>query len=216
MSDLKEKLAGKFIVIDGPDGAGKTTQLKLLAGFLRASGVDVVETHDPGGTPIGEKIRRILLDSSHAEMTVGCEIMLYMASRTQLMGEVIGPALKNNKCVLCDRWVSATIAYQVAGGADRENIILAYECAMAGFWPGLTILLDLPAEAGLARAGKRAAHDRMESRGNEFHETVRRLFLKQASEAPGRFVVVDAAGSVDEVQGRVREVVANWRPAKNA
>ena len=116
MSGPAEKLAGKFIVIDGPDGAGKSTQLKLLAEHLRQEGVKVTGTRDPGGTRIGDSIREILLNREHADMTIGCEMLLYMASRTQLMGEVIGPAIANGRCVLCDRWVSSTVAYQLADG----------------------------------------------------------------------------------------------------
>ncbi|MHC4984011.1 MAG: dTMP kinase [Planctomycetota bacterium] len=216
MSDLAEKLAGKFIVIDGPDGAGKTTQLELLADYLRTEGVVIVETHDPGGTAIGERVREILLDKSHAEMTVGCEIMLYMASRTQLMGEVIAPALEAGKCALCDRWVSSTIAYQVAGGADLENIENAYESAMLGARPDLTIILDLPADVGLARSGKTIGHDRMEAKGLQFHDKVRELFLQQAEESPNRFAVLDAEGSIEDVQARLREALGNWRPEESA
>ena len=214
MSDLKAKLAGKFIVIDGPDGAGKTTQLKLLGEFLRKEGLSVVETKDPGGTAIGERIREILLDNRHGEMTVGCETMLYMASRTQLMGEVIAPALAAGKCVLCDRWVSSTIAYQVAGGAQKENILLAYESAMAGIWPDLTIILDLPADVGLQRAAGRAARDRMEAKGLEFHKQVRELFVQQAADDASRFALIDAAGNVEAVQERLRRAIKSWRSAR--
>ena len=209
MSEPAKKLSGKFIVIDGPDGAGKSTQLKLLAEHLRSQGVDVVETRDPGGTAIGDKIREILLDRSHDQMVIGCEILLYMASRTQLMGEIITPAIQAGRCVLCDRWVSSTVAYQVAGGAATVRQILdTYEIALHGFYPDLTVILDLPAEVGLARLPGQP--DRMEAKGLEFHQKVRELFAAQAATAPESFTVLDAAGSVDDVQQRLRSAIENW------
>jgi len=209
MSELADRLAGRFIVIDGPDGAGKSTQLRLLADLLRDQGAQVTETRDPGGTVIGDEIREILLDTAHGEMTIGCEILLYMASRTQLMGEVIGPAVERNECVLCDRWVSSTIAYQVADGrATAEEIMDIYEIALKGTRPDLTIILDVPADVGLARIV--GDHDRMEAKGPEFHRNVRELFVRQAAAAPKTMVVVDAAGSVEEVQRRLRLALESW------
>jgi dTMP kinase len=210
MGRLASKLAGKFIVIDGPDGAGKTTQLKMLADHLRRCGVDLVQTRDPGGTAIGDKIRQVLLDRANDEMAVTCEVMLYMASRAQLAAEVIAPALRAGRCVLCDRYVSSTVAYQGAGGADVEAILAAGRIAVGAVWPDLTIILDIEAEAGLARL--KNAPDRMEARNLDFHRKVRQLFLKQAGEDPRRFAVVDAAGSPQHVQQRLREAIEkrNW------
>jgi len=208
MSELADKLAGKFIVIDGPDGAGKSTQVARLADWLAAQGVDAVRTRDPGGTAIGDRIRAILLDRSAAEMSVACETMLYMASRAQLVAEVVRPALAAGKCVLCDRFVSSTIAYQGAGGADPAAILRVAEVAVGGTWPDLTVILDIDAEQGLARV-KRGL-DRMESKGPEFHRWVREGFLRQAEHSPRRFAVVSAAGAVDEVAYRLREAVASW------
>lgn len=211
MSDLAKKLAGKFLVIDGPDGAGKTTQLMLLGEWLRGQGAEVLETRDPGGTAIGDRIRQILLDNAHTEMVVGCEIQLYMASRTQLVGEVIAPALRRGTCVLSDRWVSSTVAYQVAGGeADEQDVLVAYRLALGDVWPDLTVILDIDPAEGLARAGKAAGHDRMEAKGAAFHRRVRELFLRRAEKSPERFAVMDAGGDVDEVQQRLREVVSGW------
>ena len=124
MSELADRLAGKFIVIDGPDGSGKSTQLKLLADALRSDGLEVTETRDPGGTAIGDKIRHILLDNDHTDMAIGCEILLYMASRTQLMHQTIAPAMDQGRCVLCDRWVSSTVAYQVADATATADDML--------------------------------------------------------------------------------------------
>ena len=147
-----DKLTGGFIVIDGPDGAGKSTQLRLLAEFLRGEGLAVREVRDPGGTPIGDRVRAILLDNAHGEMAVACELMLYMASRAQLGEEIIRPALTAGQCVLCDRWVWSTTAYQVAEDkATAKDIMEIYRLALRDFRPHLTIILDIPAEAGLAR-----------------------------------------------------------------
>ncbi len=211
MSELADRLAGRFIVIDGPDGAGKSTQLGLLADWLREQGAEVVQTRDPGGTAIGDRIREILLDRDCREMTVGCEIMLYMASRAQLMGEVIAPGLRRGCCVLCDRWVSSTVAYQVAGGADERSVLKAYAAALGDVWPDLTVILDSPAELGLERAGRACGHDRMEAKGLEFHRRVREIFLEQASQTPSRFAVLDAVGSIEDVQAGLRSVVQQWR-----
>lgn len=197
-----EKLAGRFIVMDGPDGAGKSTQIAMLAEHLRGQGVSVVQTRDPGGTAIGDRIRTILLDRVHAEMDFRCELMLYMASRAQLVAEVIRPALARGQCVLCDRYISSTIAYQGAGGASVEQIKAAAAVAVGGLWPDLTLLLDLPPEVGMTRL--KGAPDRVEAKGLEYHRAVRALFLQQAAEDPGRFAVVDAAGSVEQVQQRLQ------------
>jgi dTMP kinase len=208
MSELAEKLAGAFIVIDGPDGAGKSTQTHLLAEHLKAQGLAVCLARDPGGTVIGEKVRRILLDASHQAMAPATETMLFMASRAQLADEVIRPALSTGQCVLCERYVSATIAYQGAAGMDAPAIRAVAEVAVGGLWPYLTIILDLPADEGLARVPN--AHDRMEAKGPDFHRRVRELFLAQARQDPRRFVVVDARGTVDAVQQRLRQAVEDW------
>ena len=209
MGDLADKLAGKFIVVDGPDGAGKSTQVKLLADLLRAEGLAVRQVRDPGGTAIGDRIREVLLDNAHSEMTIGCEMLLYMASRTQLMGQVIAPALENGECVLSDRWVSSTVAYQVAEGtATAEEVMNLYDIALKKVYPDLTVILDVPAELGLGRLTGPA--DRIEAKGPEFHEKVRALFLAQAKAAPAHFAVVDGAGGIQDVHERLMETLRNW------
>lgn len=208
MSELAGKLRGRFIVIDGPDGAGKSTQIRLLAERLAGLGVQLTLARDPGGTPIGDRVRAILLDRAHGEMAVECELMLYMASRAQLAHEVLRPALAAGRCVLCDRYVSSTIAYQGAGGADAAAIRHVADVAIGGLWPDLTVILDLPADRGLARVPN--AHDRMEAKGNEFHARVRESFLRQAKDDPARFLVVDASGEVDAVQTRLREALTRF------
>ena len=220
MSTLKNTLAGHFIVIDGPDGCGKTTQAELLAGALRAEGLAVCQVRDPGGTPIGEKVRAILLDRDHDEMAVQCELMLYMASRAQLADQVIRPALVAGQCVIGDRYISSTVAYQGAGGLDAPSILAAGEIAVGATWPDLTIVLDLPAEAGLDRArrkgGKSAKPDRVEAKTVEYHRRVRELFMGQAADDPAHFAVVDAAPDAQQVHRRIMDTLANWKWGKHA
>lgn len=136
MSELAKKLAGRFIVIDGPDGAGKSTQVKLLAESLRAEGATVRHIRDPGGTRIGDRIRAVLLDCVHDEMAVECELMLYMASRAQLAAEVIRPALAAGRCVLPDCCPPSTLAYQGAGGVPAEEV--PQPVAVGPTWPDFT------------------------------------------------------------------------------
>jgi len=209
MTELASKLVGRFIVIDGPDGAGKTTQLCMLADYLRSLGVEFVQTRDPGGTAVGDRIREILLDRAHDRMAVECEMLLYMASRAQLVAEVIAPALRGGQCVLCDRYVSSTVAYQGAGGADVEAILANTKTVVGTTWPDLTIILDVDPAEGLARL--KTPPDRMEAKNLGFHRKVRELFLKQAADSPRRFAVVDAAGGPAEVQQRLREVLQKHR-----
>jgi dTMP kinase len=208
VADWIRKLSGRFVVLDGPDGSGKSTQAGLLAEFLRAGELAVCQVRDPGGTVIGDKIRKILLDRAHDEMAVECELMLYMASRAQLAREVIRPALAAGQCVLGDRYISSTLAYQGAGGMDLDAIRQAGRIAVGETWPDLTVILDLPAEAGLGRL--KGAPDRMEAKAPDFHRRVRELFLLQAREDARRFIVIDASGSVEQVQRRLREAVEGW------
>jgi dTMP kinase len=210
MSDLAKQLAGKFIVIDGPDGAGKSTQIKLLTDFLSRRGITPTVCRDPGGTAIGDKIRAILLDNAHDEMAVECELMLYMASRSQLVKQIIKPALQKKACVLCDRYVSATIAYQGAGGVDAQTVMSVAKAAVRNCWPDLTVILDIPPQAGLARAASVGAADRVEVKSLEFHSRVRESFLQQAKACPAKFAIVDAIAQVDEVQARLQAAILNF------
>jgi dTMP kinase len=209
MGDLSDRLSGRFLVIDGPDGAGKSTQIKLLGEHLRAAGVEVVAARDPGGTAIGDRIRQILLDPACGEMTIACEILLYMASRAQLMGEVIRPALDRGACALCDRWVSSTVAYQVAEGkAAADDVLSIYRLALEDARPDLTVILDIPAERGLGRIAR--GFDRLEAKGEAYHRKVRELFLAQVEHDPKHYAVIDADGDVEAVQERLRACVDAW------
>jgi dTMP kinase len=208
MDRLPEKLAGRFIVLDGPDGAGKSTQMALLASWLRDQGVRTVLAIDPGGTAIGQRIRQILLDRAAGEMDITCEMLLYMASRAQLVAEIIRPGLSAGACVLCDRYISSTLAYQGAGGADVETIRTIGDLAVGHTWPDLTIILDVEPQKGLARVDRDL--DRIEARGLEYHRRVRELFLRQAAGDPAHFTVVDGSGDPLSVAQRLREVISNW------
>lgn len=194
---MKDKLSGKFIVIDGPDGCGKTTQVKLLVDWLAKQGIEVISFREPGATAIGEKIRHILLNPEHIAMTTAAEVMLYMAARVQLWREKIAPALKQNKCVVLDRWLSSTCAYQgFAGGFGADKVIKIARDSLAKPWPDLTIILDVDLKTAATRLKKDL--DRMEQKGDNYHKKVRDGFLKLAR---GRknFVVIDAADDIETV-----------------
>ncbi len=177
--NLKNKLQGRFIVLDGPDGCGKSTQTKLLAQWLERQGVAVESFRDPGDTAIGEKIRQILLNPEHIAMSTAAEVLLYMAARVQLWQEKIAPALAQKKCVILDRWLSSTCAYQGhAGGFGINQVIKLAADSLGKPWPDLTIILDVDLETGANRLS--AQPDRMEAKPREYHQKVRDGFLKLA------------------------------------
>jgi dTMP kinase len=226
--DLKSKFDGKFIVFDGPDGSGKTTQLKLLAERLTAEGLAVVLGKDPGGTPIGNQIRKVLLEGDLSEMDVRCETFLFMASRAQLVSEVVAPALAAGKVVLCDRFISSTWAYQGAAGYDVSHIVELGRLAVGDTWPHLTLIIDVPTEDGFQRTGRRAHQagrnrkngagqglllgdaqtDAMEARPIAFHRKVRQLFLQLPPDYPGKAVVIDGRPPSDRVHEHVWETIS--------
>jgi len=202
---LQSKLTGKFIVIDGPDGCGKTTQTKMLVDWLKKQGVAAETFREPGGTAIGEKIRQILLNPEHIAMSTETEVMLYMAARVQLWTEKIAPALKQNKCVVIDRWLSSTCAYQgFAGGFTMEKVIkLASDC-LEKPWPDLTIILDVDLEIAATRLKKDL--DRMEQKGDGYHQKVREGFLQLAGQQKN-FAVVDASGDIQTIHKKILETI---------
>ena len=206
-------MAGLFITFEGGEGSGKTTQLKVLLTHLRAEGRDVVETRDPGGTPIGKQIRSLLLNPANGGMAVVTELFLYEASRAQLVREVIRPALAVGRIVLCDRFADSTVAYQGHGrGLDLGLIARLNALATDGVRPDLTFLLDLDPEAGLARATQRATqrqgrHDRIEEEVLAFHQRVRAGYRAIAAAEPGRVAVLDAARGMAEIEGDIRRRV---------
>jgi dTMP kinase len=205
--DLKKnKFSGKFIVLDGPDGCGKTTHAKLLAQWLQKQGIPTVCFRDPGDTVIGEKIRKILLSPEYETMTARTELLLYMAARAQLWHEKIQPALKENKCVVLDRWLSSTCAYQgYAGGFGMDKVIkIAADC-LERPWPDLTIILDVDLETAANRL--KSTPDRMEAKGREYHKRVREGFLKLVKEKK-YFLVIDSSDSVEKVHAKILQLIS--------
>jgi dTMP kinase len=201
---------GLFLSLDGPDGAGKSTQLHLLAAWLRGRGQRVTECTDPGGTDLGRRLREILL-GYQGPMAVRCEALLFMASRAQLVEEIIRPALAVGNIVLSDRFLLANVVYQGhAGGLDPAELWQLGRFSTSGLEPDLTLLLDVPLAQSLSRRKEQA--DRLESRGTEFHDKVRAGFLTEAQRDPGRIRVIDGAASLEEVQEALREEVKRSLP----
>lgn len=200
---------GPFIVLEGPEGAGKSVQARLLADWLREHGRDVVETREPGGTPAGDAIRSILLQSDHLQLVPETESLLMAASRAQHVHELLLPALQAGKAVVCDRYVDSSYAYQGAGRQlGIENLRPLQEFATAGLQPTLRILLDLPVEVGLARRhGDRDQVNRIDLAPTEFHERVRSAYLELAHADPAGWVVIDATADVATVAANVQTVV---------
>lgn len=199
-------LAGRFIVFDGPDGSGKSTQFRRFADLARERGLDVAEVREPGGTRVGERIREILLDPIHDEMALRCEMMLYMASRAQLVEESIKPALARGELVMADRYVSSTLAYQgAAGGLPIDEIMSVARAACRDAWPDLVVVFDVDEATAAARLNPLL--DRMEQKGAAFHRKVRNGFLDQARRDPASYAVVDARREEEEVFAAMLDAV---------
>jgi dTMP kinase len=214
MMDTAHSDPGLFLVFDGTEGSGKSTQARLLANRLTDEGVEPILTRDPGTTEIGERVRAILLDPREVDMAMRCEMLLYMAARAQMMQQIIGPALATGKIVICDRFVSSTLAYQLGGdGLTAADIRQVGEVAIRGRWPDLTVLLDMPAEKSLARV--KGPKDRIEQRSLEYHQQVRKNYLAQAKDDPRRYRVISADRPMEtvaaEVWSVVGEAVEKWQ-----
>jgi dTMP kinase len=207
-STLKNKLKGKFIVLDGPDGCGKSTQANLLVKWLTGQELTVGKFRDPGDTAIGEKIREILLNPEHLAMSTQAEVLLYMAARVQLWAEKIAPALKENNCVVLDRWLSSTCAYQgCAGGFGVDNVLKIAEGCLEKVWPDLTIILDIDQAGASGRMNRQL--DRMESKGRLYHKKVREGFLVLAKKRDNIFVI-DASRKIEIVHSDIIRQIENF------
>lgn len=209
-----------LIVLEGPEGAGKTTQIGLLGESLARAGRTVVSLREPGGTPLGEEIRKVLLHDATLEIVPRAESLLFMAARAQIVEKEVMPALRQGATVLLDRFFLSTYAYQMAGrGLPHDQVMAANRLATATLRPDLTILLTMPASEGLARARKRGARDRMEQAEAGFHERVVKAFAEfataewqQANPDAGPIVSVDALGSEQDVHDRVMRAVSARLP----
>jgi len=199
---------GTFITIEGSEGAGKTTMRDRMTEWLTARGRTVVQTREPGGTELAEKLRDILLDRNTVDLSGQAELLLMFAARAQHLEEVIRPALQRGDTVLCDRFTDATWAYQGGGrGLPLEDIAALERLVHGDLQPDLTILFDLPVQQGLQRASRRGESDRFEAEDRAFFERVREAYLQRAASAPGRIAVVDASGSIDQVWTLVEEIL---------
>jgi dTMP kinase len=207
-------LNGLFITFEGIDGSGKSTQLRLLASHLRVLGHDVVTTREPGGTPLGLRLRAALLDSQeHVDPLT--ELLVFAADRAQHVRILLRPALENGHIVLSDRYADATVAYQGAGRGFSPSLISEIvELATEGLKPDLTLLFDLPVAEGGERTRKRKDEkqesDRLDSEDKEFHSRVREAYLQIAKKEPERVKIIQTSGSVDETHARVKEVVMEF------
>jgi dTMP kinase len=199
-----------FITFEGPEGSGKSTQLVLLAHWLRGRGQDVLTTREPGGTAIGDRVRAILLDPVCSEMQAEAEVLLFSAARAQHVGQVIRPHLASGGVVLCDRFADSTLAYQGYGrGLNLATLGVITAFATGGLRPDVVVYLDIDAEAGLRRKQLHANDDasqwnRMEQETLDYHQRVRVGYLQMAAAEPGRWLLVDASQGVDTVQAAVR------------
>ncbi|OLU13169.1 dTMP kinase [Pseudomonas sp. PA1(2017)] len=194
-------MSGLFITLEGPEGAGKSTNREYLAARLREQGIDVLLTREPGGTPLAERVRELLLAPSDEPMASDTELLLVFAARAQHLAQVIVPALERGAVVLCDRFTDATYAYQGGGrGLDVERIAQLETFVQGSLRPDLTLVFDLPVEVGLSRAVARGRLDRFEQEGRGFFEAVRATYLQRAEAAPARYRILDASQSLEAVQ----------------
>lgn len=205
-------MTGRFLTFEGIEGVGKSTQLRRVAEWLAGQGVETVVTREPGGTPRAERLRRELLERDAEPMPVSCELLLMFAARASHLANLVVPAVARGAWVLCDRFTDATYAYQGGGrGVDKRHIDALVSIVHPQVQPHLTVLLDAPVETGLRRAKQRAggaARDRFEVERLEFFERVRACYLDRATSDPERIRVVDALGSEEQVEARIRDIVA--------
>lgn len=203
-------MTGKLITLEGGEGAGKSTVLEVLRASLVDLGIDVVLAREPGGTPLGEAVRALVLAPEHHPVCAESELLLMFAARAQLVREVIQPALAAGRWVLSDRYTDASYAYQGGGRGQPLERIAALEAWAAPVRPDLTLLLDLPVAQGLARAGARSAADRIEREHQDFFERVRATYRARAAADPARFRTIDASHSLQTVRDAARRTLTDW------
>jgi dTMP kinase len=203
-------MRGRFITVEGGEGAGKSTLMDRIVGWLQDHGHCVIKTREPGGTELAERIREIILSNEHSSLCDQAELLLLFAARAQHLAELIRPALAQGDFVLCDRFTDATWAYQGGGRKMSLELIAQLEDMVHGdLQPDLTLLLDLPVEIGLERASQRGQPDRIELESIEFFERVRAAYLERARKQPGRFAVIDASVGVEQVWSQTEQVLQN-------
>jgi dTMP kinase len=200
---------GKFITVEGIEGVGKSTNIDFLSALIEDRGFEVVRTREPGGTPMAERIRALLLEHGDEAMTDIAELLLFFAARSLHIHNAIKPALQAGRWVVCDRFTDASRAYQGTGrGLNRDTINTLADWVQEDLRPDMTILLDAPAEIGMARAGRRGAADRLESEKTDFYARVRKGYLALAESEPQRFSIIDASQPLPQVQAAIAEAVA--------
>jgi dTMP kinase len=199
---------GKFITVEGGEGVGKSTNIELICELVRRRGHEVLHTREPGGTPMAERIREMLLEHGEEPLPDDAELLLFFAARSLHINNLIRPALKAGTWVVCDRFTDTTRAYQGSGrGQDIDRIETLAAWVHGDLQPDLTVLLDAPAEVGMKRAGERGDADRLETEQADFHRRVREGYLRQARAEPRRFTVVDASLPLSEVQGEIERAL---------
>ncbi len=204
-------MSGQFITVEGGEGAGKSTNLAFIKTRLEAAGKEVVMTREPGGTPLGEAIRALLLDATQKGMSSDTELLLMFAARAQHLSEVINPALAAGKWVLCDRFTDATYAYQGGGrGVSMARIAQLEQFVQGDLRPDLTIILDLPVAQGMQRAGERSTPDRFEQEQHDFFEKVRATYLARAEQQPQHYRIINAGQALSAVQQQIRQQLTEY------
>ena len=199
---------GRFITIDGVEGAGKSTQIDLICSYLHRKGIEVVRTREPGGTDVGEKIRSVLLDVDNQEMHSDTELLLMFSSRNELIQNKIIPALNKGSWVVSDRFTDASFAYQGGGRMlNLDRISKLEEWVLGDFKPDLTLLLDINVELGMTRIEARAAKDRIELEERAFFERVRSVFISRSEAFPERIKLIDASGTIDDIHEKIKLLV---------
>lgn len=200
---------GRFITLEGGEGAGKSTQVRRLVGTLEKAGIEAVATREPGGSTGAEQIRQLLVDGSVERWDAMAEALLHCAARRDHLVQTLKPALESGRWVVSDRFADSTVAYQGYGhGLGADTIRTLNRLAVGDFAPDLTVIIDLPVEEGLKRAGERGGHARYESMSRDFHERLRQGFLEIAKEEPQRCVVVDGTAAIEDVERAIRSAVA--------